>query len=56
MVPEVSLHEGKDKDYHLGRGGVGNEHHAHSKDDENHQEGHHESLIDKVKHKVLHKN
>jgi Protein of unknown function (DUF3602) len=48
VIPEVALREEHMKDYHIGRGGAGNEHHDHPKGE--HQP---ESLTDKLKHKVL---
>jgi Protein of unknown function (DUF3602) len=48
VIPEVALREENTKDYHIGRGGAGNELHDHAKG-----EHEHESLTDKLKHKVM---
>ena len=51
MIPEVDLVPKYDE-YHVGRGGAGNEHHEdHSKSQ--HQDGHTEGLADKLKHKIV---
>jgi hypothetical protein len=47
MIPEVALRDGHMKDYHVGRGGAGNEQHDHAKG-----EHEHEGLTDKIKHKL----
>ncbi len=47
MIPEVALREDHMKDYHIGRGGAGNEHHDHPKG-----EHEHESFADKLKQKI----
>ncbi|KKY14609.1 hypothetical protein UCRPC4_g06678 [Phaeomoniella chlamydospora] len=51
VVPELSIQPGYE-DYHVGRGGKGNEHHeGHSKAD--HSKVAHEGLADKLKNKIL---
>jgi Protein of unknown function (DUF3602) len=59
VVPEVALRDDNMKDYHIGRGGAGNEHHDHPKGehrDHPNGEHEHETLVDKLKHKVTGKN
>ena len=48
MIPEVALRDENNKDYHVGRGGVGNERHDHAEG-----EHEHEGLAEKLKHKVM---
>jgi len=48
VIPEAALHESTAKDYHIGRGGAGNELHDHPKGEHGH-----ESLVEKLKKEVL---